>query len=86
MASEPGTTIPRRIFSALEKVFAAEIEDRLPFQSRAKIYDELYQRGMIAPMQKVYGGSFSVTVDGYQLTHAGRYAYCSNCRDAEDVE
>lgn len=78
---------PHRTIAALEKVFAAEIEGRLPFQSRAKIYQKLCDAGMLEPMQRVVGGPpFPVTISGYQLTHAGRFAYCESCKDVEDVE
>lgn len=69
----------RKTLAALEKVFAAEIEGRLPFQSKAKIYQDLCEEGMLAPMQETSGGRFAVTVSGYQLTHAGRFFYCTNC-------
>lgn len=83
MASDQ-TTITRRALSALEKVFAAEVEDRLPFQSRAKVYSELCADGLVKSMQRIYGGRFPVTVSGYQLTHAGRIIYCESCRGQED--
>lgn len=66
---------------ALERVFAAEIEGRLPFQSRAKIYWRLFDDGLVEPMVRNFGvGPWgNLTVTGWQLTHAGRYLYCSSC-------
>lgn len=66
---------------ALEKVFAAEINDRLPLQSRAKIFHRLSDEGLVAPMERSFGaGRFgAITVTGWQLTHAGRLLYCSSC-------
>lgn len=64
---------------ALEKVFAAEIDDRLPFQSKAAIFQRLCDEGLIEPMERTFGGRFAVTVKGWQLTHAGRIMYCSSC-------
>lgn len=64
---------------ALERVFAAEIEDRLPFQSKAKIFQRLCEDGLLAPMERKFGGRFPITVRGYELTHAGRFLYCSEC-------
>ena len=58
--------------SALEKVFAAEIEGRLPFQSKSKIFQRLADDGLIQPMERKLGGRFPVTMKGWQLTHAGR--------------
>lgn len=66
---------------ALERVFAAEVDGRLPFQSKAKIFRELCESGMVEPMEWKLVGRFPVTVSGYQLTHAGRIAYCCSCRD-----
>lgn len=77
-------TVTRKILAALEKVFVAEIEGRLPFQSSAKVYSELSDGRLIEPMERVFGGRFSVTVSGYQLTHAGRITYCESCRDQDD--
>ncbi len=80
---------PKKVLNALEQVFAAEIEGRLPFQSRAAIYRHLVEAGMLAPMERTFGAQGiwpAVTAKGYELTHAGRYLYCSSCRDAEDVE
>jgi len=66
--------------NALEKVFAAEIDDRLPFQSRAKIFQKLLDDGLLATMDRTYGtGPFAATVSGYQLSHAGRLIYCTSC-------
>jgi hypothetical protein len=66
---------------ALEKVFAAEIEGRLPFQSKAKIFKLLQKDGLLSPMERTFGGRFPITVAGYQLTHAGRFIYCSSCQE-----
>lgn len=68
--------------AALGKVFAAEINGRLPFQSKAKIFSYLQNDGLLEPMTRHFGaGRFAVTVTGYQLTHAGRIAYCESCTD-----
>ena len=71
---------------ALEKVFTAEIEDRLPFQSKAKIYASLRDEGYLQDMKVIYGAGerFPVICSGYQLTHLGRMTYCDTCRDAEE--
>lgn len=65
---------------ALEKVFAAEVDGRLPFQSRAKIYDTLNAEGLVARMERKFGSDrFAVVVTGWELTHAGRLMYCMSC-------
>ena len=63
--------------NALGKIFAAEINGNLPFQSKAQIYLELCDRGLAAPMMRRLGsGPFAVIVRGFELTHAGRLLYC----------
>lgn len=74
----------KKTLAALEKVFVAEISGRLPFHSKAKIFRELQDRGLLEPMERTYGTGWSaITASGYQLTHAGRIAYCESCDDAE---
>lgn len=66
--------------AALEKVFAAEIDGQLPFQSKAKIFQKLADEGLLAPMNRTFGTGWSaIKVTGWQLTHAGRLLYCSTC-------
>lgn len=69
------------IIRALEKVFAAEIEGRLPFQSRARIYQRMNDDGLVEPMERRFSGDRfgSITVTGWQLTHLGRLLYCTEC-------
>ena len=63
--------------NALGKIFAAEINGLLPFQSRAQIYLDLCDRGLAEPMTRRLGsGPFAVIVRGFQLTHAGRLRLC----------
>jgi hypothetical protein len=70
--------------AALERVFAAEINGLLPFQSKARIYRNLCDKGLLADMRRVTGrGPFAVTFSGYELTHAGRFLYCSSCDDGD---
>jgi hypothetical protein len=71
---------PKAKLRALEKIFACEIEDRLPFQSKAAIYRQLLDEGLVDEMERHFGSGWSsVTVKGYCLTHAGRLKYCESC-------
>ena len=80
------TTVPRRTMMVLERVWEAEINNRLPFQSKAKACLDLCEEGLLLPMERTFGtGGSAVTAHGFQLTHAGRFLYCSNCED-EDVK
>jgi len=71
----------QKTLKALERVFAAEIAGCLPFQSKAKVFQDLCDDGLLEPMQRKFSGRFPVTVSGYQLTHAGRITYCASCED-----
>jgi len=77
---------PKKVLNALERVFSAEIENRLPFQSKASVYRDLLAAGLVQRMESRIGSGWSaVMVTGYELTHAGRYLSCASCRDVEDV-
>lgn len=69
----------KKVLRALERVFAAEVNNRLPFQSKALIYLDLCDDGLVEPMELTFGGRFPVVAKGWQLTHAGRIIYCSSC-------
>lgn len=58
----------------LEKVWIAEVEDRLPFQTKSKVAVSLVEQNLLQPDTAVISG---VSVKGYALTHAGRFLYCS---------
>ena len=73
----------KKTFNAVGKVFAAEIENRLPFQSKAKIYRDLADRGLLLYVEGIMGGRFPITIKGFILTEAGRYEYCNACKDYE---
>lgn len=75
----------KRGLQILERVFIAEVENRLPFQSKSKQVQRLVDEGYIEPMTRSFGrdrfGEISAT--GYALTHAGRITYCESCKDPE---
>ena len=80
-------SVTKAKLNALEKVFAAEIENRLPFQSRAKVYSALCDEGLLSPFKRVFGsGIFAISVTGYELTHLGRMLYCANCATPEETK
>ena len=74
------TGMAKSVFNMLEKVFAAEIENRLPYQTKSKLAVEMEAFGYLVSGSERKG---IVTVSGYYLTHAGRLAYCEECRDVE---
>ena len=70
----------KKEIKALEKVFAAEIENRLPFQSKAKIYNQLKEKGLLYFVTYTLGGIPPMKINGYVLTEIGRYEYCKTCK------
>jgi hypothetical protein len=64
----------------LEKVFEAEINGRLPFQTKAKTATELVESGHLEHGEEMIHG---VRVEGYWLTELGRMIYCQSCADVE---
>jgi len=66
----------KREFELLGRVFAAEIQNQLPAQIGAsKTVVQLAERGYIAPLTKILGSRFPVTVVGWELTQRGRIVY-----------
>ncbi|AZF37720.1 hypothetical protein C4J88_2940 [Pseudomonas sp. R4-39-08] len=73
------TGMAKSVFNMLEKVFAAEVENRLPYQTKSKLAVEMEEFGYLE-----LGSERMGTVSGYYLTNAGRLAYCEECRDVEE--
>lgn len=74
-----GRWMNKPIFEALGKIFAAEIEDRLPFQSKAKIFKSLVDDGMVEGVTVTLPGRFPGRFTGYVLTPRGHVLYCEAC-------
>lgn len=66
----------KKHYQALEKIFGAEIEGLLPFQSKSQTFRELAEYGLATETHHVLGGGFTIKISGYELTHRGRHAYC----------
>ena len=84
-----GGTMNKAELAMLESVWVAEVNNLLPYQpsSRAKkqkeIAEKLVTEGFLEHDKTIMSG---VRVEGYALTHAGRFYYCSNCEDADEPE
>lgn len=68
----------------LEKAFAAEVQGaltRMPgiMQSRAKLAEKLVADGLLLKARVEVGPAPFVVIDGYVLSEAGRYLYCTSC-------
>lgn len=62
----------------LERAFVAEIASAINgsprvMQTRSKRVGALVAEGYLAPYVQVWRG---IKIDGFELTHAGRFAYC----------
>lgn len=68
----------------LERIYAAEIAGRLPFQSKSKLLPKLAEDGLVRRLEKHMPGRFAVTIHGWELTLAGNLTYCLSCDDAHD--
>lgn len=83
----PESTITKAELKVLEKMFASEIDhamskNRLPycFQSRSKLLPELANKGLVEAINfRVGNDALAVHVEGWALTHSGRFTYCANC-------
>jgi hypothetical protein len=71
---------------ALGKIFEREVDETLPYQSKAKVFSQLQEKGMVEYVTMTLPGRFPVRVEGWVLTHSGRFEYCSSCRDVPDED
>lgn len=75
----------KRELNLLERVFESEITAALTrsglhlYQTRSKIAKKLERDGLLCERRTLLPGRFPVEVVGYELTHAGRIAYCLTC-------
>lgn len=83
-----GVAVTKAEIQALEKIFALEIDGRLPLQSKAKIYHRLEAMGCVRKGTRCYGKDRfgPITAVGWFLTHRGRYQYCLSCDEASEVD
>lgn len=73
----------KKTFELLGRIFAAEVDGRLPYQSKSKEYPKLEEDGLCEGVTRRFG---PVIVQGWILTHLGRMAYCQACPDEEPEE
>jgi hypothetical protein len=74
----------KKDMALLERAFEAEIDAAIegkprPMQTRAAARaDALVADGLLAKCVENWRG---IRIEGYELTHAGRLAYCMTCED-----
>ena len=72
----------KKRLAILEKAYAAEIDSALSgsplhiLQTRSGLAGILEYEGFL---RRIKISHLGVTVEGYELTHAGRLAYCMTC-------
>jgi hypothetical protein len=78
----------KKSLDALGKIFEAEIDRRLPYQSKAKIYKELERTGHVQFVEEILPVTklcpWSIKISGWCLTHLGRYIYCYSCKYVDE--
>lgn len=76
----------KKDFKLLGAVFAREIVG-YSLQSKSKEYKRLEEAGLVfwdTETKHFKDGLPPMDVSGWRLTHKGNFAYCSNCKDAEE--
>lgn len=75
----------KRDLNMLERIFDAEINNRLLFQSKSKHLLQLEQEGMVEQVTRSLGKDRfgAITVSGWALTDLGRLTYCESCPPIE---
>ena len=64
----------------LDRAFDLETRGGL-LQSKSKRVKQLAIDGYLEPVKYKEGtGWLAVTIEGYKLTHKGRWAYCETCK------
>lgn len=68
----------------LERAFGQEVESALNggahlIQTRSDIAKKLVDDGLLRESEITLQGKFPVKIKGYELTEAGRLAYCMTC-------
>ena len=72
----------KKRLALLEKAFDAEVSAALRghqlhiMQTKSKLAETLAEEGLLAKCKVQISGA---TVEGYELTHVGRMAYCMTC-------
>lgn len=73
----------------LESAFSAEVDSAMSggppiLQTKSEVAEGLVKDGLLEKRQAYLLGWFPVVIEGYQLTHAGRLAYCESCKESGD--
>jgi hypothetical protein len=74
------TKLTKADLKILERIFDAEVEDRLPAQFKSKRLAKLIADGFVEPMTRTFGQDRlgGIKVEGWALTDRGRTVYCQS--------
>lgn len=81
----------KRELAILEKAYEAEVRAALEggthiIQTKCKEAKALEEKGLLARTTEKLHIRHPVTIEGYELTHAGRAIYCATCEGEEAVD
>jgi hypothetical protein len=81
----------KRELKLLENIYESEISGAINggvglFQTKSRLAEKLEDDGYIVKDSVKLYDSFPVTVEGYRLTHYGRYIYCASCEDTGETK
>jgi len=83
----------RQELKILERAFECEINAALTenfgchlLQTKSKIAKKLADEGYLTFEKLVINGRFPIVIEGYALTHVGRFTYCDSdlCKQVEE--
>ena len=83
MGRKGAEIMKKQELALLERAFGNEISAALEgsprlMQTKSKLADELVAKGLLSKCVESWRG---MKFEGYELTHAGRFAYCATCED-----
>jgi len=73
----------KRELALLERVYETEVRSAIYggprlCQATSRLADAMVDDGLLTKSVEIWRG---VRIKGYELTHAGRFAYCATCAD-----
>jgi len=80
-----GGVMKKTELAMLEKAYSAETDAALErsvchlMQTKSKVADKLVEEGLLRRAEIKISGPLACTIQGYELTDAGRLTYCLSC-------
>lgn len=78
----------KRELSLLEKAFTVEVTSAFDggpglLHTKSRLAVRMAKEGLLRHVKVTLPGRFPVEIEGYVLTHAGRFLYCANAPEDE---